>query len=103
METAGTLIRTIALPGGERIPVLGIGTWNMGERRQTRADEIAALQLDQALVYQRLDEARAVLQGQAEPGVSRLEVAPGQGLGTGTVEGQCLRGQGGRTGASLYR
>jgi diketogulonate reductase-like aldo/keto reductase len=31
------------LPGGERIPVLGIGTWNMGEKRQKRADEIAAL------------------------------------------------------------
>ena len=37
--------RTVALPGGERIPALGVGTWNMGERRQKRADEIAALQM----------------------------------------------------------
>jgi diketogulonate reductase-like aldo/keto reductase len=40
-----TPVRTLALPGGERIPVLGIGTWNMGERRGQRAGEIAALQM----------------------------------------------------------
>jgi diketogulonate reductase-like aldo/keto reductase len=38
-------IRTIALPGGETIPAFGIGTWNMAEKRQKRADEIAALQM----------------------------------------------------------
>ncbi len=37
-------IRTIALPDGETIPALGIGTWNMGDKRQKRADEIIALQ-----------------------------------------------------------
>ena len=36
-------IRTIALPDGETIPALGIGTWNMGDSSRTRADEIAAL------------------------------------------------------------
>ena len=36
-------MRTITLPGGESVPVLGIGTWNMGERRHKRAEEIAAL------------------------------------------------------------
>src|SRR5215218_4683723 len=36
-------IRTIALPDGETIPALGIGTWNMGDHIRTRADEIAAL------------------------------------------------------------
>lgn len=38
-------IRTIALPGGETIPALGIGTWNLGDTRQQRADEITALQV----------------------------------------------------------
>ena len=42
---AHTTIRTIPLPGGEPVPVLGVGTWNMGERRQKRAEEIAALQM----------------------------------------------------------
>jgi diketogulonate reductase-like aldo/keto reductase len=37
------MVPTVALPGGERIPVLGIGTWNMAEKRSRRADEIAAL------------------------------------------------------------
>ena len=38
-------IRTIALPGGETIPALGIGTWNLGDTRQQRGDEITALQV----------------------------------------------------------
>ncbi len=41
---ADTRIRTIMLSGGEPVPVLGVGTWNMGERRRKRAEEIAALQ-----------------------------------------------------------
>ena len=35
----------ISLPGGELVPVLGVGTWNMGEKRNKRADEIDALQM----------------------------------------------------------
>jgi hypothetical protein len=38
-------LRTVTLPGGETIPVLGAGTWNMAERPERRRDEIAALQL----------------------------------------------------------
>ena len=33
---------TVLLPTGDTVPALGIGTWNMGDRRQTRASEIAA-------------------------------------------------------------
>ncbi len=66
METAETQIRTIALPGGERIPVLGIGTWNMGERRQTRADEIAALQLAVELGMSVVDTAEMYGDGRSE-------------------------------------
>ena len=31
------------LPGGETVPALGQGTWKMGERRDRRAAELAAL------------------------------------------------------------
>ena len=34
---------TTALPGGERVPVLGLGTWRMGEDASERRTEIAAL------------------------------------------------------------
>ena len=66
METADTQIRTVALPGGERIPALGIGTWNMGERRQTRAEEIAALQLAVELGMTVVDTAEMYGDGRAE-------------------------------------
>lgn len=36
-------IRTIKLPSGEEIPVLGQGTWGMAEDPRRRADEIGAL------------------------------------------------------------
>lgn len=38
-------IRTTSLPGGEAVPVLGLGTWMMGERKEDFADEVAALRL----------------------------------------------------------
>jgi diketogulonate reductase-like aldo/keto reductase len=36
-------VRTIALPSGETVPVLGQGTWMLGEDPARRKDEIAAL------------------------------------------------------------
>ena len=66
MDTADTGIRTILLPGGERIPVLGIGTWNMGERRQKRRDEIAALQMAVDLGMTVVDTAEMYGDGAAE-------------------------------------
>lgn len=38
-------IRTTSLPGGEAVPVLGLGTWMMGERKDDFADEVTALRL----------------------------------------------------------
>lgn len=38
-------MKQVSLPGGEKVPALGQGTWNMGDRRAARADEIAALRL----------------------------------------------------------
>ena len=36
-------VPTTTLPSGERVPVLGLGTWRMGERRRRRGEEVAAL------------------------------------------------------------
>jgi aldehyde reductase len=38
-------MNTITLPGGERVPALGMGTWNMGDKRALREEELAALRL----------------------------------------------------------
>jgi diketogulonate reductase-like aldo/keto reductase len=34
---------TLALPGGEPVSALGLGTWRMGEDRATHGAELAAL------------------------------------------------------------
>lgn len=66
METEQAPIGTTTLPGGEPIPVLGIGTWNMGERRQARAGEIAALRLAIDLGMSVVDTAEMYGNGAAE-------------------------------------
>src|SRR5258707_9448837 len=37
--------QTVTLPGGERVPALGQGTWHMGEDRRRIAEEAAAVRL----------------------------------------------------------
>src|SRR5687767_10378305 len=59
-------IRTIALPGGETVPALGIGTWNMGGKRHKRADEVAALQMAVDLGMTVVDTAEMYGDGAAE-------------------------------------
>ena len=61
-----TPIRTVALPGGETVPCLGIGTWMFAERRQRRADEIAALQLAVDLGMTVVDTAEMYADGRSE-------------------------------------
>ena len=36
-------MKTIALPSGEMLPAFGLGTWNIGDARAQRAEEIATL------------------------------------------------------------
>ena len=35
----------VTLPGGERVPALGQGTWHMGENRRRTVEEAAAVRL----------------------------------------------------------
>lgn len=62
----GTTIRTVRLPSGHAIPVLGQGTWGMGEDRAKRQTEIAALRLGLDLGMTLLDTAEMYGEGGAE-------------------------------------
>jgi diketogulonate reductase-like aldo/keto reductase len=64
MSTAA--IRTIKLPSGEAIPVLGQGTWGMAENARRREDEIAALRLGLDLGMTLIDTAEMYANGGAE-------------------------------------
>jgi diketogulonate reductase-like aldo/keto reductase len=59
-------LATVALPDGERIPKLGLGTWEMGERAARRADEIAALREGIALGMTLVDTAEMYGDGATE-------------------------------------
>jgi diketogulonate reductase-like aldo/keto reductase len=64
-------IPRIALPSGALIPVLGLGTWKMGEREREREREIAALQLGIDLGMTLIDTAEMYGDGAAEEIVGR--------------------------------
>lgn len=59
-------VRTVALPSGETMVVLGQGTWGMGEKRKRRAQEIAALRLGLDLGMTLIDTAEMYSDGGAE-------------------------------------
>jgi diketogulonate reductase-like aldo/keto reductase len=65
-QETGAGLRTIAVPGGEAIPVLGQGTWGMAERARKRADEIVALQMAVDLGMTVIDTAEMYAGGAAE-------------------------------------
>ena len=56
----------VSLPGGETVPCLGQGTWMIGERRDRRADEIAALRAGVDLGMTLIDTAEMYGDGAAE-------------------------------------
>jgi diketogulonate reductase-like aldo/keto reductase len=66
MTTTKAPIPRVALPGGEAVPALGMGTWNMAERRQDRASEIASLQLGVDLGMTLIDTAEMYGSGASE-------------------------------------
>ena len=59
-------IATIALPGGETVPALGQGTWQMGEDAGRHATEVRALQLGLDLGMTLIDTAEMYASGRAE-------------------------------------
>jgi diketogulonate reductase-like aldo/keto reductase len=61
-----TEIRTVALPSGETVPVLGQGTWGMGENRRDRRTEAATLRLGIDLGMRVIDTAEMYGDGGAE-------------------------------------
>ena len=59
-------MRTLRLPGGEAVPVLGLGTWGMGEARSRGPDMVAALTLGLDLGMTLVDTAEIYGEGGAE-------------------------------------
>ncbi len=59
-------VRTLELPSGEAVPVLGQGTWGMAEGKHRRGDEIAALRLGLDLGLTLIDTAEMYADGGAE-------------------------------------
>jgi diketogulonate reductase-like aldo/keto reductase len=59
-------MRTVTLKTGERVPVLGLGTWRMGERTSQRAAEVKAVKLGLELGIRLVDTAEMYGEGVAE-------------------------------------
>lgn len=59
-------MKIVTLPSGEKLPALGQGTWNMGDKRETRREEISTLQLGLDLGLKLIDTAEMYGEGKAE-------------------------------------
>jgi diketogulonate reductase-like aldo/keto reductase len=59
-------MKTVLLPGGEKVPALGQGTWMMGEHRDKREAEVAALRMGVELGMTLIDTAEMYGHGAAE-------------------------------------
>ena len=59
-------MKTLRLPDGTRVPVLGQGTWRMGESKRGRDSEVAALRLGIELGMTLIDTAEMYGDGGAE-------------------------------------
>ena len=59
-------MKIVTLPSGEKVPALGQGTWYMGDKPETRAEEVATLQLGLDLGLKLIDTAEMYGEGKAE-------------------------------------
>ncbi len=59
-------MKTLQLPSGQTVPILGMGTWQMGEQAQNRQSEIAALRHGLDLGLFLIDTAEMYGEGGAE-------------------------------------
>ncbi|MCR6477369.1 aldo/keto reductase [Variovorax sp. ZS18.2.2] len=75
-------MRTLPLPTGGEMPVLGLGTWRMGEVASRRAAEVAAVREAIVLGYRLIDTAEMYGEGGAE---TVLGQAVGEALRAGDV------------------
>jgi len=66
-----TDLRTVDLPNGKRVPVLGQGTWHMGEVEKRRGAEIEALRLGIDLGMTLIDTAEMYADGRGGKGGRR--------------------------------
>lgn len=69
-------MQQVTLPSGERVAALGLGTWQMSEDRNKRADEIATIRLALDLGMTLLDTAEMYGEGRAEELIA--EALPGR-------------------------
>jgi diketogulonate reductase-like aldo/keto reductase len=60
------MLRQVKLPGGETVPALGQGTWNIGDRKDRRDSEIAALRRGVELGMSLIDTAEMYGDGASE-------------------------------------
>jgi diketogulonate reductase-like aldo/keto reductase len=59
-------LKTVALPSGEQVPAFGLGTWNIGDRQATRAEEIATLRMGLDAGATLIDTAEMYGEGRSE-------------------------------------
>ena len=73
-------MKQVMLKSGDKVPVLGLGTWRMGERRPERAAEVAAISLGLELGITLIDTAEMYGDGGAEEAVAEAIVGKRDGL-----------------------
>jgi diketogulonate reductase-like aldo/keto reductase len=73
-------VRHITLKSGDRVPVLGLGTWRMGERKSDRAAEVAAIRLGLDLGVTLIDTAEMYGDGGAEEAIAEALAGRRDGL-----------------------
>lgn len=80
-------MRQTTLPDGTPLPVLGLGTWRLGEDAGTRRDEIRTLHAAIAMGYRLVDTAEMYAEGGAEQVVGQAVV---DAIRAGDVEREAL-------------
>jgi diketogulonate reductase-like aldo/keto reductase len=73
-------MRTVTLKSGDQVPVLGLGTWRMGERNSERAAEVVAIKLGLELGVTLIDTAEMYGDGGAEEVVAEAMAGRRDGL-----------------------
>jgi diketogulonate reductase-like aldo/keto reductase len=73
-------MQTVTLKSGDKMPVLGLGTWRMGERRSERAAEVAAIRLGLELGLTLIDTAEMYGDGGAEEVIAEAIAGKRDGL-----------------------